>query len=76
MKSNKQKYAERMKKGGGNNGGGGNGLMWLIIFIAIFALLYSTKEMWSSAIGTSTDDLTIGEGKPGPDVDRIQQMFR
>lgn len=78
MKSNKQRFNDHMsKQGGGNNGGsGGEPLMWIIIFIAIFALLYSTKAMWESAIGINLDDLTVGEGKPNPDADAIGKMFR
>jgi hypothetical protein len=79
MKSNKQRYQEHMGKrsgGGGQGGGGMNGAAWVIVFIALFALLYSTRAMWMSATGLSTDDLTIGEGKPIPDADEISKHFR
>ena len=80
MKSNKERYQQHMagRNGGSNNGGGGGlgGAAWLIIAVAVFALLYSTHAMWCSAIHVCDDDLTIGEGKPIPDADEISKHFR
>lgn len=67
MKSNKQKYKDTLGKSvkaSGQGGGGDNGFMWIIMFIIIFALLYSTRAAWCTAIGVCTEDLSIGTENP------------
>lgn len=50
--------------------------MWVIVFVIIFALLYSTRAMWGAAVDLDHDDLSIGIGNTIPDAEEIGKRFR
>jgi hypothetical protein len=65
MKSNKQRYNESLNSNNnGSNGNGSNPLMWIVIFVALFALIYSTRALWCDTIGLCHDDLSVGTYNP------------
>lgn len=76
MKSNKDKYRESMAKRHGSTSDSGKSSTGLaiILTVVIMLVILALKVLGNGMAGK--DDLTIGIGKPAPDAQKIQDLFR